>query len=69
MVQNGVVGTLGRRSAFSLHCVLQETALAQDALRALPSILLSFTYEQNKGITEISKIWEGIIANEADKLN
>lgn len=69
VAQNGVVGTLGRRSAFSLHCVLQETALAQEALKALSSIMLSFTYEQHQGHSQISKVWEAIIAREADKLN
>lgn len=69
VVQNGVVGTLGRRSAFSLHCVLQETALAQESLRSLPSILLSFTYEQNQGNSQISKVWNSIISKEADTLN
>lgn len=66
---NGVVDTLGRRTAFSLHCVMQETALAQEALKALPSIMLSFTYEQNQGHTLISKVWQGIIGREADKIN
>lgn len=69
VVQTGVVGTLGRRSAFSLHCVLQETALVQEALKALPSIMLSFTYEQNQGHSMISRVWEGIIAREADKMS
>lgn len=69
VVQTGVVGTLGRRSAFSLHCVLQETALVQEALKALPSIMLAFTYEQNQGHSMISRVWESIIAREADKMN
>lgn len=69
VVQTGVVGNLGRRSAFSLYCVLQETSLAQEYLRALPSILLSFTYEQNQGNAEMAKIWDTIVAKEADKLN
>lgn len=69
VIQNGVLGALGRRSAFSLHCVLQETAHAQEALRSLPSILLSFTYEQNQGHLNISKVWDAIISKEADKLN
>lgn len=69
VVQTGVVGTLGRRSAFSLYCVLQETSLAQDYLKALPSLLLSFTYEQNQGNAQISKIWENIVNKESQKLN
>lgn len=68
MEQHGVVGTLGRRSAFSLHCVLQETSLAQEYLGALPYILLSFTHEQNKGNADMSKVWESIITKEADSM-
>lgn len=68
IVQTGVVGSLGRRSAFSLHCVLQETALAQVALKALPSIMLSFTYEQQQGHAQLAHVWEGIVAHEADTI-
>lgn len=69
VAQTGVVGSLGRRSAFSLHCVLQETALAQKYLQVLPSVLLSFSYEQQKYNLDTGKIWEQIVSSEASKLN
>lgn len=69
VAQTGVVGTLERRSAFSLHCVSQETALAQESLQTLSSIILAFTYEQQQGNSYIAKVWESIVTKEADKLN
>lgn len=69
VAQTGVVGTLGRSSAFSLNCVLQETSLAQTYLQVLPSIMLSFSHEQNQEHFQISEVWSRIVTNEAAKLN
>lgn len=69
VVQTGVVGTLERRSAFSLYCVLQETAFAQESLQSLASIILAFTYEQHQGNAHMSKVWESIVSKESEKLN
>lgn len=68
VVASEQLGTLERRSAFSFHCVMQETVLAQEAIKALPSVMLSFSYEQNQGNSKISNVWESIINKEADKL-
>jgi hypothetical protein len=51
--QTHVVGALGRRSSFSLHCVLQETALAQNYLQSLPSMLLSLSNEESQGHSKV----------------
>lgn len=69
VLQTGVVGKLGRRSAFSLHCILQETALAQQYLQSVPSILLSFCHEQHLGNSELAAAWSKIIAAESNQLN
>lgn len=69
VVQTGVVGTLGRRTAFSLYCVLEETSLAQQYLQSLPSILLSFCNEQKQGNAFLSDIWSKMILAESNKLN
>lgn len=68
MEQTGVVGSLGRHSAFSLHCVLEETALVDKYLEVLPSILLSFSYEQQKLTREQSDIWGSVITKECSKI-
>lgn len=69
LAQTGVAGSLGRRSAFSLYCVMQETLLAQDYLHVLPSIMLSFSHEQNQEHSKISVIWKGIVSSEVARLN
>ncbi|GAB0097463.1 sorting nexin-8-like [Sergentomyia squamirostris] len=69
IAQTGVVGTLGRRSAFSLQCVLQETSLAQEYLQALPSIVLAFCHEQNKSNSVCADIWREILNAEAQRLS
>lgn len=69
IAQNGVVGTLGRKSAFSLRCVLQETSLANKYLQILPSVLLSFSYEQQVLNSETAKAWETVMTNECNQLN
>ncbi|XP_059613036.1 sorting nexin-8-like isoform X2 [Phlebotomus argentipes] len=69
VAQTGVVGTLGRRSAFSLQCVLQETSLAQEYLQALPSIILAFCNEQNLCNSRAAEIWKEILHAEAKRLN
>uniref|UniRef100_A0A1B0DE58 Uncharacterized protein n=1 Tax=Phlebotomus papatasi TaxID=29031 RepID=A0A1B0DE58_PHLPP len=69
IAQTGVVGTLGRRSAFSLQCVLQETSLAQEYLQALPSIILAFCNEQNQCNTHSADTWKEILNAEAKRLS
>ena len=69
MEQSGVVGNLANRAAFALNCVLEETRLVQLYLQCLPSILLSFAYEENVGITEICGVWGKIVTVEGEKLN
>ncbi|KAL5290539.1 SNX8 family protein [Megaselia abdita] len=67
MEQTGVVGSLGRHSAFSLQCVLDETSLVDKYLQVLPSILLSFSYEQQKLTKDQSDIWGNVITKECSK--
>lgn len=67
--QTGVVGKLGRRSAFSLHCILAETALAEQYLKSVPSILLSFCHEQHLGNKELATAWSNIVTTETQSLN
>lgn len=67
MEQTGVADSLGRHSAFSLQCVLDETALVDKYLEVLPSILLSFSYEQQKLSKEHSEIWGHVITKECSK--
>lgn len=69
VLQTGVVGKLGRRSAFSLYCILQETSLAQQYLQAVPSVLLSFCHEQHLGNSELANAWSKIVAAEFNNLN
>lgn len=69
ILQTGVVGKLGRRSAFSLYCILQETSLAQQYLQAVPSILLSFCHEQHLGNAEVAAAWSKIVSEESQQLN
>lgn len=67
--QGGVVGKLGRRSAFSLYCILQETSLAQQYLQALPSIMLSFCHEQHQGKAAVAEVWAKTVQQESQLLN
>lgn len=67
--QGGVVGKLGRRSAFSLYCILQETSVAQQYLQALPSIMLSFCHEQHQGKAAVAEVWAQIVQKESQQLN
>lgn len=67
--QTGVVGKLGRRSAFSLYCILNETSLVQQYLQSVPSILLSFCHEQQLGNSELAKCWSKIVDEETQQLN
>lgn len=69
VAQTGVVGSLGRQSAFSLYCVMQETSLAQEYLQVLPSIMLSFSHEQNQEHSKVSEIWKAIVSSEVARLN
>lgn len=69
VLQTGVVGKLGRRSAFSLYCILQETSLAQQYLQSVPSIMLSFCHEQHLGNGELAATWGKIVAAESQQLN
>lgn len=69
VLQTGVVGKLGHRSAFSLYCILQETSLAQQYLQSVPSILLSFCHEQHLGRAELASAWSKIVAAESHQLN
>lgn len=69
VLQTGVVGKLGRRSAFSLYCILQETSLAQQYLQSVPSILLSFCHEQHLGRSELATAWSKIVVAETQQLN
>lgn len=69
VLQTGVVGKLGRRSAFSLYCIQQETSLAQQYLQSVPSILLSFCHEQHLGHAELATAWNRIVTYESQQLN
>uniref|UniRef100_A0A1B0CKB2 Putative sorting nexin-8 n=1 Tax=Lutzomyia longipalpis TaxID=7200 RepID=A0A1B0CKB2_LUTLO len=65
VAQTGVVGTLGRRSAFQSS----ETSLAQEYLQALPSIVLAFCNEQNQSNSLSADTWREILNAEAKRLN
>lgn len=67
--QRSEVENLGKRSAFSLSCVLEETKLAQNYLKCLPSIMLSFVNEEHQGFKQIAEAWNNILIAESDKLN
>lgn len=60
---------LGRRNAFALFCVMEETKFVRKYLNLLPSILLQFSHEEAKGFKSISEILEKVIKLESDKLN
>lgn len=57
------------RRAFSLQCMMEETKLAQNYLKLLPSILLQFSNEEAKGFSIFSEIFNKIVQVESDKLN
>lgn len=69
MEQSGVVGNLGKRSAFALNCVLEETKVVKKYLECLSSIFLSFAYEENVEAKEICAVWGKIVTAEGEKLN
>lgn len=66
--QAGIAGTLGRRSAFSLYCILQETATAQQYLKTLPSVVLAFCNEQHRGNEAIAEHWRNVLMAECKQL-
>lgn len=67
--QQNELEALGRRNAFGIFCVIQETKFAQKYLKLLPSILLQFSHEEAKAFTSISEIFNKIVQKESDKLN
>lgn len=60
---------LGRRNAFGIFCVIEETKFAQKYTKLLPSILLQFTNEEASGFSNISSTFNNILKLESDKLN
>lgn len=60
---------LNKRRAFSLQCVRQETKLAENYLKLLPSILLQYSNDETKGFAIFSEIFSKIVQIESDKLN
>lgn len=60
---------LGRRNAFGIFCVIEETKFAQKYTKLLPSILLQFSHEEARGFSNISSIFNKIVHVESDKLN
>lgn len=63
------IESLRMRRAFSLQCMKEETKLAQNYLKLLPSILLQFSNEEAKGFTKFAEIFNKIVQVESDKLN
>uniref|UniRef100_A0A182Q3D2 PX domain-containing protein n=1 Tax=Anopheles farauti TaxID=69004 RepID=A0A182Q3D2_9DIPT len=58
-----------RRSAFAFSCAQAETLLAERYLQSLPSILLSYAYEEQQHHQKMSKIWHRLVVNESSRLD
>lgn len=61
--------SIRKKKAFSLQCVMEETRLAHNYLKLLPSIILQFSNEEAKGFANFSEIFNKIVQVESDKLN
>lgn len=60
---------LARRSAFAFSCAQAETLLAERYLQSLPSILLSYAYEEQQHHQKMSKIWHRLVVSESSRLD
>ncbi|XP_052871846.1 sorting nexin-8-like [Anopheles cruzii] len=62
------VSKFARRSAFAFSCARSETDLIERYLQSLPSILLSYAFEEQQHHQKMAKIWHELVTSESGKL-
>ncbi|XP_058066516.1 sorting nexin-8-like [Anopheles bellator] len=62
------VSKFARRAAFAFSVLRNETDLIERYLQSLPSILLSYAFEEQQHHQKMAKIWDELVTSESGKL-